>query len=198
MKGLHHLSDIYVIGGGKSLDYIPKSFLSNKICVFVNHSVSLGFKGCVNYLIAKEPNASMQHDANAMGATMVFCKYKCGAESGVLNEILYDYVLFRPLKGSVETREIGCLERTASTITSGIHLALHLGASNVLLLGHDCRVTDGETHASGYPVGRTPRDRYMEWMASSGMVSDTQRVIDTAMSVWGGVPVVSICPFDFF
>lgn len=37
-KNIHLNSDIYVIGSGKSLDFLDKSFFDNKITIGVNQS----------------------------------------------------------------------------------------------------------------------------------------------------------------
>tara|TARA_Y100000768_G_scaffold383241_1_gene365025 strand:+ start:323 stop:1240 length:918 start_codon:yes stop_codon:yes gene_type:complete len=42
-----------------------------------------------------------------------------------------------------------------STITTGIHLAAHMGAKNIILVGHDCGTLNGECNFTGYHTKQT-------------------------------------------
>jgi hypothetical protein len=42
-----------------------------------------------------------------------------------------------------------------STITTGIHLASHMGAKNIILIGHDCGTLNGECNFTGYHTKQT-------------------------------------------
>lgn len=195
MRDLHNLHSgktICVIGGGSSLDTLPKTHFDKHICVFVNHSVGLGFCGKVNYLVAKELTPTMQRKAVDLDAIIVTPKYKFGG-STLPNEILYPSrtIIFDAVRGSAKNKyQIGALERTASTIVTGMHLALVLGAGEVFVYGHDCCAINGQWHAKGYckEQAQTSEDDYGAWLRDNKVKETSDEFIVLAKEVWG-VPI---------
>ena len=54
-----------------------------------------------------------------------------------------------------------------STITSGIHLAAHMGAKNIILVGHDCGSINNECNFKNYHIKTMKQkneDEYKKWL----------------------------------
>ncbi len=54
-----------------------------------------------------------------------------------------------------------------STITTGIHLAAHMGAKNIILVGHDCGTLNGECNFTDYHTKETRGNseiHYTKWL----------------------------------
>jgi hypothetical protein len=60
-----------------------------------------------------------------------------------------------------------------STITTAIHLAAYMGAKNIILIGHDCGIIDGEPNFKGYHNDSTykiswkqGKKDYINWLSN--------------------------------
>ena len=148
-KNKHLNNDIYVICSGKSLDYIDKSFFENKITIGINR-VNKYTK--TNYIICKELTNDFHIDENT---TLFLSKHRYGNIHDGYNKPLNNSTILFNHDQNIE--EVTCLPSdddkilvSYSTVTSGIHLACYMGASNIILVGHDCGTLDGELNFKNY------------------------------------------------
>jgi hypothetical protein len=158
--GLHRAQTIWVLGSGPSLNYIDGSLFNDKTIVSTNFSArALGVRA--DY-------AFTHYHANAADLLN---------DSGCVVTIEHDTVTFKPW-GGYETEELVLaptpydrppgsswdpltshkpgLDQIAygsSSLHGAMHLAAHLGASYIMLVGADCGTIDGEHRVKDYPDG---------------------------------------------
>ena len=206
LKGTEN-SDIYIIGSGSSLDYIPKSFFQDKVTIGVNtvcNHVPCKYTICHHYCV-------LQPIIDSGETIVVTSEY----ESCVLNSCIrgfkgpykhdgtYENVPYLPLKGTYyyykhsnqgyESIKIvdkdGWLTAGGTIVTEAIHFAYFLGAKNIILCGVDGGFIDGKTNVTGYS---SP--------TNSDHMKNVQKQLEQ-ISSWvrgRGVPVMSINPFINF
>jgi len=159
--------DIYVIGAGKSCDFIDPEFLNGKIAIGVNQS-HRRFKH-LKFIVKKD--GASQEDLGT-GIPVVVSEFRYGGK-GVKNEtgeftFGHNYNNPSPIIYTGLHPEGEKLIVSYSTITSAIHFAAFLGAKNIFLIGHDCGSLDGSASFDGYHEG-TPNlwasvDKYKGWL----------------------------------
>jgi hypothetical protein len=189
LKDAHRGRNIYVVGGGKSLDYYPKDFFKNKIVLAVNQASRIV---PATYIVRKEFSGSGD-------IPVIASKHVAGCIDGGLNQA--DYI-FEHRHNTCSTIDVqGChplgnkIIVSWSTITSAIHLAAFMGASTIFMAGHDCASLDGEQTAKGYYDGvarfTAPQD-YDNWLAA--IPPQTAFVRDYIMESYQ-VPLITLSPF---
>jgi len=170
LKNKHLNSDIYVIGSGPSLSFIDPSFFDNKIVVCINYTIEK-VSSPELYLVAKEPSEQMQIVANQKNATIVMCERHSGVPKNSLNIVYFPErtYIFEPMIGCIKNRPDKMLERSSSTIVTGMHLAAFMGAKNIMLVGHDCGWIDKEMHCEKYNKKDAVMrgEGYIKWMKSN-------------------------------
>ena len=158
--GLHRAETIWVLGSGPSLNYIDGSLFDDKTTVTTNFSArALGVRA--DY-------AFTHYHANAANLLN---------DSGCVVTIEHDTKTFKPW-GGYETEELvlaptpydrppgsswnpltshtpgpGQITYGSSSLHGAMHLAAHLGASHIMLVGADCGTLDGEHRVKDYPDG---------------------------------------------
>lgn len=171
LKNIESGNDIYVIGAGPSVDYIDTSFFENKITIGVNQIYR---KIKCKYLVRKE--LSLLEESLKNDSIIICSKYNCGNLNKKLNIVNnHEYYIFNHLQNlgrkiiypNLENDEIIV---SYSTITSAIHIAAYLGASNIILVGHDCGTINGKSTFDKYynDINETPWenwDKYIEWLS---------------------------------
>jgi len=202
LKNKHVGNDIYVIGSGPSLTFINSKFFRNKIVICVNHTITHIDKAQALYLVAKEPTKSMQSAAVKRGARIVTCRRHSGVASNPLNECFYpeSTYLFDPKADVISKKgRINALERSSSTIVTGLHLAAFLGTKYIVLVGHDCGRIDDEMHVENYNKrGAVMKGgAYVKWMRQNKVELKTLKAKAQLKQYWG-VEVYSLNPFVNF
>lgn len=199
LKGSLQGHDVYVIASGPSAGYVDPTFFDNKWSIGVNE-VWRRFKP--DFLLRKEAARAREFAdaARAMGAISVISRYDCGMYSRKLNPDVCDYVFDHPDNAKdgnidlspVDDAESGRLVVSWSTITSAIHLAAYMGASNIVLVGHDCGRLDGGTNFTGYPPSLGGAEFYRRWLPA--IEPQTIALRATLQEVYG-CRVYSLNPF---
>jgi hypothetical protein len=189
LKDAHRGRNVYVVGGGKSLDYYPKDFFKNKIVLAVNQASRIV---PATYIVRKEFSGHSD-------VPVIASRYVAGCIDAPENKA--DYI-FEHRHNKLSTIDIaGChplgnkIIVSWSTITSAIHLAAFMGASNIFLVGHDCATLDGEQTAYGYYDGvsrLTGEQSYDKWL--SQIAPQTEYLRDY-LQKWYKIPLVSLSPF---
>lgn len=202
LKDLHSKEDIYIIGSGNSLSYIDKSFFENKTVICINYTILYMNKAQSLYLVAKEPSEHMQTAAKQKKAKIVTCKHHSGVDKNPINTIFFPEItyLFEPGSNVIEDKNnIKYLERSSSTIVTGIHLAAFMGCKNIILVGHDCGYLDGEVHVTDYykKDSVTKIDKYKKWMSTNNVEAKTFKA-KQALKKQYNINVYSLNPFINF
>ena len=167
-EGIHTGADIYVIGSGKSLDFIDPVFFENKITVGINQIYK---KIRTDYIVRKD-GGFIDDTVKRMDDKQVLfvSKGKYGRNNTAninhiqkkfpknANIVVFDH---ETNKHSItDLPGANKLVVSHSTITTGIHLAAHMGAKNIILIGHDCGLLDGESNFAGYHTANSVK---LEW-----------------------------------
>lgn len=193
-KNIHKGKDIYVIGSGKSCDFIDPTFFDNKITIGINE-VYTRFK--TTYLCRKELVYISQSVQNTN--SIVFCSSgDCGGLNGKnLNLakrmqkeknkntdkiVIFDHKnnICKPINIERDLPDL-CENKilvSYSTSCSAIHLALYMGAKNIILVGLDGGKIDDEINYKGYVLDSYKTawggsaNRYKKWIKSSCINND--------------------------
>lgn len=206
LYNIHKGEDVYVLGSGPSLGYINSDFWENRIIVCINATIELPIirrhKPKDLYLVAKEPSKKMQDAAKRKKAKVVTCPTHSGVAKAPKNKIYHPEItiMFQPRASCIQNKnQTNKLERSSSTIITGMHLAVFMGCKTIFLIGHDCGSINGKRHVDGYNKegAVNPEGRYHAWMISKKVEQKTldfKRIVKKHY----GVNVYSINPFINF
>lgn len=145
--------DIYVLGSGKSLDYVEPSFFNGKITIGIG-DVYKRFR--CNYSVTKE----RQHLARRVkeaNSTFIVAEFQNGNNHTSRNpdipiEGLHYYFNHRHNDHRLHLEELDSDRIIVSwgTVNTALHLACYLGAQNIILAGCDCGTIDGQSNFDNY------------------------------------------------
>ncbi len=189
LKGTFKGDDVYVIGGGKSLDYYPKDFFNGRHVMAVNQASKI-IKS--DYIVRKE-------NTSICDVPVIVSQYRAGCLDLTENEA--DYI-FEHNHNTLSKIDTGGLHPGGdkivvswSTITSAIHLAAYMGAGAVFLAGHDCATIDGSQVANGYYDGvsrLTQEQDYTEWL---NVIAPQTIFMRDYLRDQYNIPLISLSPF---
>lgn len=202
-KNIHKGEDVYIIASGKSLDFIDDSFFDDKILIGVNQAYK---KIWCDYLVRKE--TKFIKDSLESESIVFVSEYDSGnlntGESKLnTNKIQHDnlYYFEHPdnKHTKIDTSIFGGdkIVVSFSTITSAMHIAAYMGAKNIILVGHDCGLIDGEMTFKGYynSIKDTPwKDwgQYKNWLK---IIESQTITVKNEIKKHYDANVVSINPF---
>ena len=160
--------DIYVIGAGKSGDFIDPEFLKDRIAIGVNQS-HRRFKH-LKYIIKKD---GVSAEDLATGIPTIVSAYECGSFIDKKNngDYFFSHDINKHINISINNLhpDGDHIIVSYSTITSAMHIAAFMGAKTIFLIGHDCRAVDGESSFRGYHTGVPTlwksMDGYTAWLS---------------------------------
>jgi hypothetical protein len=158
-----HHTEIYVLGTGRSLDFIRKDFWLDKITIGINwaHRFFPVKYGIVNH-------TDQLQEIIDKGIIAVTPEYDMGLYTRPRAKMTGEYYMFRHVHNTLydyTDKHTGYLGIDMSdfdnpetlvvggTTTSAIHLAYKLGASTIFVCGVDGGSLDGEMNTRGYQVG---------------------------------------------
>lgn len=164
-KDIHKGEIVWVIGSGGTLDFIEPSFFDDQICIAANF-VGKVF-GLANYFTFSHYHTDSLEMSDS--SRFVFTPRK---EHGNRDEwsgfLPNNVVLFDTNSGEPGTRfdPFGRdnpgenLVIGSSSIHGAMHLAAHIGAKAIVLVGVDCGTINDKDRMDGYVTGDTPWDIY--------------------------------------
>ena len=172
-RDVHKGKKIYVVASGSSAGFVEPAFFNEEIAIGVNQ-VFRRFPRLAYYL-RKEPVVPSQLRrvlARTGSATHFVSRGAFGSDDwrnaltvvtnfSACTPASPRVVLFShepaprrltalPAATALPSRGEPKLVVSSSTITSAIHLAAHMGAAFVVLVGHDCGLLDGQVNYRGY------------------------------------------------
>ena len=162
LKNIYNNKDIYILGGGPSLNYIDINFFNNKTTIGLNriHKII----PC-NYVIMKDVKGESHISDIPKETQIIISKGIHGRKTEGLNElyikgltnvpcIVYDHTDWehgkKEIDISVINPESNKIVNTWSTITSAIHMAAYMGAKNIFICGHDLKNIEGKQYIDNY------------------------------------------------
>lgn len=206
LENKHLGEDIYVIGSGKSCDFIDPRFFEGKCVIGVNQVYK---KFDCSYLIRKETKF-ISKSINT-GAMVIVSEYDSGnlnsGDDKLNTKAKYPNMrYFKHLDNQhtqVNTSIMGDPEYLVvsfSTITSAMHLAAHMGAANIILVGADHGVLDGEMTFKGYydSIKDTPWSNWEQYRNWLKIIESQTLKVKKDIEHYYDATVVSLNPFINF
>lgn len=203
LKGIHRGSDIYVIASGPSVDFIDPNFFKNKITVGVNQAFK---KVKCDYIVRKE-GSQIRESINS-GAKVICSKWDSGdigKGKNVKNRDLnpgssfyeFDHLDNRHTKIDFSVIGSDRIIVSYSTITSAIHIAAYLGASNIIICGHDCGLINDNHTFNGYysNISETPWKNWSEYVKWLSVIEEQTIQVKNELSKHYKCNVYSLNPF---
>jgi hypothetical protein len=153
LRGSEQGKDVYVIGSGKSIDYIPDGFWENKIVIGVN-TVPLRVK--CKYIISHHYFVLKPFFNN--GLIVVTSEREMCIFSKTHHSAMFDgdYYVYKHLEQQFTEIDLSVFDTPnyliagGTIITTAIHFAYLLGAKNIVLSGVDGGMIDDEINYNGY------------------------------------------------
>lgn len=202
---VHEGSTIWVFGSGATLEFLDPRFFDDKLCISTN-LVTQHFPLKSFYLFSHY-HPAVKRVLDDDGLVTAFTHDMCSTRwSGMLHYGEGEWCFGNPPPDNVVINELTRrkppgsgfdpfsyarvreLVFGSSSIHGSIHLAAHMGASNIVLVGADCGTIDGVNRIEGYPSGHTPWQLY-----NNHLIAMKRWVKDTY-----GANVYSLNPFVNF
>jgi hypothetical protein len=169
LQKLHDGETVWVLGSGPSLNYIDGSFFDDKTTVSTNFSArALGVRADYAFTHYHANAADLLNDTMTVVTiehdTLTFKPWgDHNSHDLVLAPTPYDRPpgsAWNPITS--HTPAPGQIAYGSSSLHGAMHLAAHLGASFIMLVGADCGQIDGADRVSNYqyPGGHTPWTLY--------------------------------------
>lgn len=193
LENKHKGKDIWIVAAGPTMNYVHKDFFENKISIGVNQ-VYKKFK--TTYLLRKEE--AFIEEASLQGIPLIISRYKSSAITLGKNPEVGDYVFDHKgfTKGCGDTSVISKNSKliviSNSTITSAMHVGAIMGASNLIICGHDCGTLDDESRFKGYNEAIMGDEAYREWLK---IIQKESIAVREKLSQVYGCHMYSLSPF---
>jgi hypothetical protein len=142
------------------LNYIDGSFFDGKITVAINYVIK-HYLPTANYMVTKYHQIANEIASQFLNTKVIVSHKQYGNvnnKSGMDKTNFENLYIFYHNHNQGGTTPISKLLplpddqliSSWSSITSGIHLAAHIGAKNIILVGHDGGAIDGKYHIDNY------------------------------------------------
>jgi len=147
--------DVYVTGSGATLNHLDPAFFTGKRVVSTNHGVMMALDS-VDYLVTKYHHHAYEYLLAYPGIPVVVTKHALG---NMYREPIDPAAPFIVLEHNDNPGDLfngtqfpppGQFVASWSTITTAMHWAAHLGARNIIMVGHDCGVLGGRGRIDRY------------------------------------------------
>lgn len=195
-RGLYAGQDVFVIGSGASLDYMPAGFFDGRITVAANAGcLALGI--VPTYFVTKYHATARELDAMGLHVPVVVTRFDCGNHNSARMGDDSPFIVLDHPHNTCEAWSVGDwpgegeFVASWSTITTAMHWAAHIGAGTMFLVGHDCGTFDGAARVDGY-YDRGERDIDAQMFPHFDRQS---RVVKAELRERYGCEIVSLLPF---
>ncbi len=193
LKNSRRGEDIFVIGSGKSLEYMPGTIFGDSWTIGVNTGWSHHLDG-VDYLVTKYHALAMGWKDSDRVVRTVVTRGTRGHHHGYLDDHP-DLYLADHNDNPVERftaehwpRHPDHLVASHSSITTAMHLAAYMGARRIFVVGADCGVIDGEMTVEGHDKKQTTLETLRSFDRQNAIVkAELEKRYDTH--------VVSVSPW---
>ena len=160
LRGIHDGETAWVIGSGPSLNFIDPDFFDRKLCVVPNFvGQTLQLKNYYFYSNYHADAKKVMNDSEVI-AGVVLAKdtlHQNAWDGPVPKNLAFSEAHNYSPPGSTwnpynSPPPPGQIVYGSSGIHGTIHLAAHLGAKDIILVGVDAGVIDGQEQVNGYPT----------------------------------------------
>ena len=158
LVGVWEGQTVYVLGSGPSLDFIDASFFDDKNCVAINFvGRELGLKNFVTFTHYVNDAVEVASAFPHLPVVLLRWEESGLSVSNIDNIRSVDKFavppgnFFSPYDFDGQGLVFG-----SSSLHGGMHLAVLMGAKNIVLVGADCGAIDGNNRFAGYVAGHTP------------------------------------------
>ncbi len=160
-QGVHDGETVYVFGSGATLNYLAPSFFDDKICVATNFCGSVF--GLGRYYVFSHYHADAVSEALLDETVCVFTPQREHGTDADFLGFLPKVVTFPTTTGrpgasfNPSGKDWPTLDNSlvigSSSIHGATHLAAHMGAKFIVLVGADCGTLGGRDRVDGYVPG---------------------------------------------
>lgn len=190
-KDAHRGETIYVLGSGKSMDYIDPAFFADKIVVGTNvvgRALGLGeyytatdYHACAVDCLDVRPDLPVIVPETDWGAVLV-TPYRDFAP----DEPVYRFPTGPQRYDGFTVEEHWPTDPDAlvmgpTSLHMAMHFAAYLGASTIVLAGADCGTLDGHINLAAYPQADSDDNPMHIWQRYLAAVADQLRRRGTAV-----------------
>ena len=193
LKGKHTGETVWVLGSGSSLGFIDRAFFSGKTVISTNFSAdSIGV--FPDYMFSHYHQVAFDlHTKTGVVVTLLkdtLSQQEWGWDY-LDNLVMVEQDSYAP-PGSAwnplttHRPKQGSLAYGSSSLHGAMHLAAHLGASSIVLVGADCGTIDDAHRVDGYPV-----DGHKPW----ALYNQHHKLMKDWLIAEYGVNVYSLNPF---
>jgi hypothetical protein len=151
-EGAHAGETVWVLGSGKTLEFVPSDFFHDKTVVATNKTfhgrVKQGFSVSNHWNEERVDSLwFVTTEVEQVPASDRACEKPTGDRVLFVPSIDQKYDAFSP---GDDWPERGRFVVGPTSLHLSLHWAVWLGAKHIVLVGADCGVIDGENNASGY------------------------------------------------
>ena len=159
LEGLHDGETLWVLGSGPSLNYIDGAFFDDKVIVSSNYSAQ-AFGVVPAYAFTHYHHEALKLTSET-GLVVTIQKdtltHKPWQNEQPDNLLLAETKNQTPVGSSwdpfeTHTPEPHQIAYGSSSIHGTMHLAAHLGASTIIMVGADCGTIDDQVNVNNYPA----------------------------------------------
>ncbi|HEY7823364.1 MAG TPA: hypothetical protein VIG24_11040 [Acidimicrobiia bacterium] len=149
-EGKHTGETVWVLGSGKTLDFVDRTFFDGKVVVATNNS----WRGkadhayvCSNHWNVDAPGWMVVPEVEQVPAQDAHGVRPDGPNVLLVPTIAQQYADFTPGR---DWPEHGRFVVGPTSLHLSMHWAVWMGAAHIVLVGADCGVIDGENNRVGY------------------------------------------------
>lgn len=192
LKNKHAGDDVWVLASGPSMNFIDPDFFSGKLVIGVNEIYRFFPVSYVVWKEVRDPDPKSWNDE-----VVITSKHDCGNLELSEARLRIDHYVFEHSHNENTDIDLSVLGTdkivvSYSTTTSAMHIAAYMGASNIILCGHDCGFLDGEMNLSGYPTSLQGDLKYRKWIKE---IEPQTSLVRDALQVEYGCRIYSLNPF---
>jgi len=202
-KNDHLKEDIYVLGSGSTLSYIKPTFFINKVVVATN-SVA---ERLDLYRLPVQVYTHTHYHEDALSLGLKYSEHWFFSPQGdrgyageppaesTENIIFYDH---KPTDYNFDPDQAWpdnpfSLIVGSTSIHGSMHLAAHMGARTIILVGADCGTLDGETNHAGHQLGDLGSTSTEDWL--SRWEIHLRKMKQKLRKEYPGLEIYSLNPF---
>lgn len=196
-------SDIYVLGSGATVSHINPSFFIGKHVIATNgiadrlglYDMPIDLDTHTHYIYGEALELAAKYPDHVL-----FCPERDQGFGDKAPEDAPENIVFYPHKNTDYNFDVDtmwpdnkeALLVGSTSLHGSMHLAAHMGASTIILVGADCGTLDGETNDKGYKSGNLVTSDSRQWLERWEMhLREVKRKIKEEYSV----EIYSLNPF---
>lgn len=164
-------ADVYVLASGPTVTYIEPGFFDGKTVIAVNSAAErMGIYDTATVYTVSHYHFELLSLARKYPRSHFYAPEGDGGHAGQPSELRHNvtYYPHPPTRYEFSVEDAvhpdGLIVGSTS-LHGAMHLACRIGARNVILVGADCGLLDGETNEAGYKSGNLEHGDVLDWLA---------------------------------